>query len=59
MFVGVAVSWFSRTKKCVALCTSEAEYMTMGECVKELLFLQPKTGAIHLAPSKLSKEKAH
>ncbi|CAN0157744.1 unnamed protein product [Discosporangium mesarthrocarpum] len=40
MFVGTAVSWFSRSQKCVALSPTEAEYMTMGECKKELLFLQ-------------------
>ncbi|CAN0505821.1 unnamed protein product, partial [Discosporangium mesarthrocarpum] len=40
MFAGVAVSWFSRTQRCVALSSIEAEYMAIGECVKELLFLR-------------------
>ena len=31
--------WFSRTQKCVTLSTSEAEYVTLGNAVKELLFL--------------------
>ncbi|CAN0507660.1 unnamed protein product [Discosporangium mesarthrocarpum] len=38
MFAGAAVSWFSRTQRCVALSSTEVEYMAMGECVKELLF---------------------
>ncbi|CAN0446666.1 unnamed protein product [Discosporangium mesarthrocarpum] len=39
MFAGPAVAWFSRTQQVVALPSTEAEYMAMGECVKELLFL--------------------
>ncbi|CAN0495773.1 unnamed protein product [Discosporangium mesarthrocarpum] len=39
MFAGSVVAWFSRTQQVVALSSSEAEYMAMGECVKELLFL--------------------
>ena len=37
---GACVSWFSRTQKCVILSTSEAEYVTLGDTVKELLFLR-------------------
>ncbi|CAM9609066.1 unnamed protein product, partial [Discosporangium mesarthrocarpum] len=40
MFGSAAVSWFSRTKRTVAQSTSEAEYMAMGECGKELLFVR-------------------
>ncbi|CAN0509955.1 unnamed protein product, partial [Discosporangium mesarthrocarpum] len=40
MFGGGAVSWFSRTQKTVAQSSSEAEYVAMGECVKELLFVR-------------------
>ena len=31
---------FSRTQKCVTLSTSEAEYVALGDAVKELLFLR-------------------
>ena len=32
--------WFSRTQKCVPLSTYEAEYVALGDAVKELLFLR-------------------
>ena len=32
--------WFSRTQKCATLFTSEAEYVVLGDTVKELLFLR-------------------
>ena len=37
---GACVYWFSRTQKCVTLSTSEAEYVALGDAVKELLFLR-------------------
>ena len=37
---GACLCWFSRTKKCVTLSTSEAEYVALGNAVKELLFLR-------------------
>ena len=37
---GVCVCWFSRTQKCVTLSTSEAEYIALGDAVKELSFLR-------------------
>ena len=37
---GACVCWFSRTKRCVTLSTSEAEYVALGDTVKELLFLR-------------------
>ena len=37
---GACVCWFSRTEKCVTLSTSEAEYIALGDAVKELLFLR-------------------
>ena len=37
---GACVCWFSRTQKCVTLSTSEAEYVALGDAVKEVLFLR-------------------
>ena len=37
---GASVPWFSKTQKCVTLSTSEAEYVALGDAVKELLFLR-------------------
>ena len=37
---GANVCWFSRIRKCVTLSTSKAEYVTLGDAVKELLFLR-------------------
>ena len=37
---GACVCWFSRTQKCVTLSTSKAEYVALGDTVKELLFLR-------------------
>ena len=38
MCAGACVCWFSRTQKCVTLSTSEAEYVALGDAVKESLF---------------------
>ena len=40
MCAGACVCRFSRTQKCVILSTSEAEYVALGNAVKELLFLR-------------------
>ena len=40
MCAGACVCWFSRTQKCVTFSTSEAEYVALGDAVKELLFLR-------------------
>ena len=32
--------WFSRAQKCVTLSTPEAEYVALGDAVKEFLFLR-------------------
>ncbi|CAB1110909.1 unnamed protein product [Ectocarpus sp. CCAP 1310/34] len=37
---GGSVSWFSRTQKCVTLSTTEAEYVALGDVVKEIIFLR-------------------
>ena len=39
---GAAVGWASSTQRCVTLSTAEAEYVALGEGVKEALF----TGAV-------------
>jgi Reverse transcriptase (RNA-dependent DNA polymerase) len=38
-FAGGAISWQSKLQKCVALSTTEAEYITATEAGKELLWL--------------------
>ena len=40
MCAGACVCWFSRTQKSVTLSASEAEYVALGDAVKELLFLR-------------------
>ena len=40
MCEGAAVSWFSRTQKCVTLSTTEAEYVALSDDLKEVLFLR-------------------
>ena len=40
MWRGARIYWCSRTQKCVTLSTSEAEYVPLGDTVKELLFLR-------------------
>ena len=40
MCAGACVCWFSRMQKCVTLSTSEADYVALGNAVKELLFLR-------------------
>ncbi|GAA0174725.1 hypothetical protein LIER_28058 [Lithospermum erythrorhizon] len=39
-FGGGAVSWQSKLKKCVALSTTEEEYIAITECCKELLWMK-------------------
>ena len=45
LFAGGAISWFSRTQRCVSLSTSEAEYVSLSDyCVKDVLFLRGLLG---------------
>ena len=37
---GACVCWSSRIQECVALSTSEAEYVALGDAVNELLLLR-------------------
>ena len=37
---GALVSWLSRTHKCVIHSTTEAEYVTMADGVKEALYVR-------------------
>ena len=37
---GACVCWLSRTQKYITYSTSEAEYVALGDAVKELLFLR-------------------
>ena len=39
-YAGSSIMWFSRTQKAVTLSSTEAEYIGVGECVKEVLFLR-------------------
>ncbi|PKI76596.1 hypothetical protein CRG98_002905 [Punica granatum] len=39
-FAGGAISWQSRLQKCIALSTTEAEYIAVTEGCKEMLWLQ-------------------
>ena len=39
-FTGGAVSWQSKLQKCVALSTTEAEYIAVTEGCKELLWMK-------------------
>ena len=40
MCAGVVVSWHSKTKKCVTLSTTQAEYMAMSDMGKEISSLK-------------------
>ena len=46
---GTLVAWFSRTQKCVTLSTTEGEYVTMADGVKETLHV--RGGLVFLMPS--------
>ena len=40
MYLGAAIAYISRTQRCVSLSSTEAEYIAMGDGVKELLFVR-------------------
>lgn len=39
MCARTCVSWFSRTQRCVMTSSTGVEYVAMGDCVKESLFI--------------------
>ena len=39
-FAGGAISWQSKVQKCVALSTTEAEYIAATEAAKEMLWMK-------------------
>ena len=39
MCAGECVCWFSTTQKCVTLSTTEAEYVALGDTIKEAMFI--------------------
>ncbi|GAA0145952.1 transmembrane signal receptor [Lithospermum erythrorhizon] len=45
-FAGGAISWQSKLQRCIALSTTEAEYIAITECYKELLWLKSLFKAI-------------
>ncbi|CAB1107330.1 unnamed protein product [Ectocarpus sp. CCAP 1310/34] len=40
MCAGGAIAWFSETQKCETLSTTQAEFVTMADMGKEILFLR-------------------
>ena len=40
MYGGAAVHWHSRTQRCVATSSAEAEYMALSACSKDLMFVK-------------------
>ena len=40
IYAGAAIAWFSRIQRCVTLSSTEAEYVSLADCVKEILFLR-------------------
>ena len=51
-FVGGAVSWQSRLHKCVALSTTEVEYIAVTEAEKEIFWLKGFLQELGLKQSK-------
>ena len=48
MFASACVCWFSRTQKCVKLSTTEAEYVALGDTIKEAMFIRYECSFIFL-----------
>ena len=44
MFAGGAVSWLSRSQKTISLSSCESEYISLADCVKDVLFLKQVFG---------------
>ena len=39
MYAGACVCWFSTSQKCVTLSTTEAEYVALGDTIKDAIFI--------------------
>lgn len=46
VFGGTALSWMSKTQTCVTLSSAEAEYLTLADCAKNVLY--PRVHRRHL-----------
>ena len=54
LYGGTAVMWLSRTQRCVTLSSTEAEYVAIGECIKEVLSLE-RCVEVHSAQGKRNR----
>ncbi|GAA0156234.1 hypothetical protein LIER_38241 [Lithospermum erythrorhizon] len=57
-FVGGAISWKSKLQRCVALSTTEAEYIAITEGCKELLCLKTFNEVVYIEKVHISDNGA-
>ncbi|GAA0151558.1 hypothetical protein LIER_10256 [Lithospermum erythrorhizon] len=53
-FVGGAISWQSKLQRCVELSTTEAEYIAIPDCCKQLLWLKRFFNEVGIAQDKFT-----